>query len=43
MLSAMRESEDDKLTVLQKLAAKDLDSWEQKRIKRLPGEPDGVL
>ena len=27
----------------QKLAAKDLDNWEQKRIKRLPGEHDGVL
>ncbi|KXL46684.1 hypothetical protein M433DRAFT_143050 [Acidomyces richmondensis BFW] len=26
-----------------RLAAKDLDKWEQKRIKRLPGEPDGVL
>ncbi|KAM0689093.1 hypothetical protein Q7P36_011170 [Cladosporium allicinum] len=26
-----------------KLAAKDLDNWEQKRIKRLPGEHDGVL
>ncbi|TAQ86631.1 hypothetical protein B7494_g5045 [Chlorociboria aeruginascens] len=26
-----------------KLAAKDLDDWEQKRIKRLPGEHDGVL
>jgi hypothetical protein len=29
--------------VLQKLAAKDLDNWEQKRVKRLPGEHDGVL
>jgi len=28
---------------LQKLAAKDLDNWEQKRVKRLPGEHDGVL
>ena len=28
---------------VQKLAAKDLDSWEQKRVKRLPGEHDGVL
>ena len=27
----------------QKLAAKDLDDWEQKRVKRLPGEHDGVL
>lgn len=24
-----------------RLAAKDIDSWEQKRVKRLPGEPDG--
>lgn len=27
----------------QRLAAKDLDDWEQKRVKRLPGETDGVL
>jgi cytochrome c oxidase assembly protein subunit 16 len=27
----------------QRLAAKDLDDWEQKRVKRLPGEPDGVI
>lgn len=27
----------------QKLAAKDLDNWEQKRVKRLPGEHDGIL
>ncbi|KAF2724893.1 hypothetical protein K431DRAFT_216708 [Polychaeton citri CBS 116435] len=26
-----------------KLAAKDLDDWEQRRVKRLPGEHDGVL
>jgi len=26
-----------------RLAAKDLDDWEQKRIKRLPGEHDGVI
>ncbi|KAM7209703.1 Cytochrome c oxidase assembly protein COX16 domain containing protein [Naviculisporaceae sp. PSN 640] len=26
-----------------KLAAKDLEDWEQKRVKRLPGETDGVL
>ncbi|POS87855.1 cytochrome c oxidase assembly protein cox16 [Erysiphe pulchra] len=26
-----------------RLAAKDLDNWEQKRVKRLPGEPDGKL
>jgi cytochrome c oxidase assembly protein subunit 16 len=28
---------------LQKLMAKDLDSWEQKRVKRFEGEPDGRL
>ncbi|KAK3310905.1 cytochrome c oxidase assembly protein COX16-domain-containing protein [Chaetomium strumarium] len=26
-----------------RLAAKDLDNWEQKRVKRLPGEHDGIL
>lgn len=26
-----------------KLAAKDLENWEQKRVKRLPGEIDGIL
>ncbi|KAK6952412.1 Cytochrome oxidase assembly [Daldinia eschscholtzii] len=26
-----------------RLAAKDIDNWEQKRVKRLPGEHDGVL
>ncbi|KAF3768663.1 hypothetical protein M406DRAFT_251255 [Cryphonectria parasitica EP155] len=26
-----------------RLAAKDLDDWEQKRVKRLPGENDGTL
>ena len=26
-----------------RLAAKDIDDWEQKRVKRLPGEPDGKL
>ncbi|KAI9172512.1 Fungal chitosanase [Paramyrothecium foliicola] len=26
-----------------KLAAKDIDNWEQKRVKRLPGENDGLL
>jgi len=26
-----------------RLAAKDLDDWEQKRVKRLPGEHNGVL
>ncbi|KAJ8124199.1 hypothetical protein ONZ43_g21 [Nemania bipapillata] len=26
-----------------RLAAKDLDDWEQKRVKRLPGENDGIL
>lgn len=29
--------------VQQRLAAKDLDDWEQKRVKRLPGEHDGKL
>jgi cytochrome c oxidase assembly protein subunit 16 len=28
---------------VQRLAAKDLDDWEQKRVKRLPGEIDGVI
>ncbi|MCJ1251773.1 Cytochrome oxidase assembly [Trapelia coarctata] len=26
-----------------RLAAKDLDNWENKRVKRLPGETDGIL
>ncbi|TVY28588.1 Cytochrome c oxidase assembly protein, mitochondrial [Lachnellula hyalina] len=26
-----------------RLAAKDLEDWEQKRVKRLPGEHDGVI
>jgi cytochrome c oxidase assembly protein subunit 16 len=26
-----------------RLAAKDLDTWENKRVERLEGEPDGVL
>lgn len=26
-----------------RLAAKDIDNWEQKRVDRLPGESDGVL
>lgn len=26
-----------------KLAAKDLDDWDQKRVKRLPGEHDGII
>jgi cytochrome c oxidase assembly protein subunit 16 len=26
-----------------KLAAKDIDDWEQKRVKRLPGESDGEM
>ncbi|KAI2472304.1 cytochrome c oxidase assembly protein COX16-domain-containing protein [Annulohypoxylon bovei var. microspora] len=26
-----------------RLAAKDIDNWEQRRVKRLPGEHDGVL
>lgn len=28
---------------VQRLAAKDLDDWEQKRVERLPGENDGRL
>ena len=28
---------------VQRLAARDLDDWEQKRVKRLPGESDGIL
>ena len=31
------------ILLLQRLAAKDLEDWEQVRVKRLPGEPDGVL
>lgn len=31
------------IVLWQRLAAKDLDDWEQKRVKRLPGEHDGVL
>ena len=27
----------------QRLAAKDLDDWEQKRVERLKGEHDGIL
>lgn len=27
----------------QRLQAKDIDDWEQRRVKRLPGEPDGTL
>jgi cytochrome c oxidase assembly protein subunit 16 len=29
--------------LLQRLSSKDIDDWEQKRVKRLPGESDGVL
>lgn len=29
--------------IFQRLAAKDLDDWEQKRVERLPGENDGRL
>lgn len=28
---------------LQRLAGRDLDNWEQKRVERLPGENDGIL
>lgn len=31
------------LTYAQRLQAKDLEDWEQRRVKRLPGEPDGTL
>lgn len=27
----------------QRLQAKDIDNWEQKRVKRLPGEHDGII
>lgn len=33
----------DVLTVIQRLQAKDLENWEQRRVKRLPGEVDGIL
>jgi cytochrome c oxidase assembly protein subunit 16 len=29
--------------VSQRLAGRDLDDWEQKRVERLPGESDGIL
>jgi len=29
--------------LIQRLAAKDIDNWEQKRVKRLKGESDGIL
>jgi cytochrome c oxidase assembly protein subunit 16 len=32
-----------RLTSTQRLQAKDLEDWEQRRVKRLPGEPDGTL
>lgn len=31
------------LTPVQRLQAKDLENWEQRRVKRLPGEVDGIL
>jgi len=31
------------MNATQRLAAKDLDDWEQKRVKRLPGEHDGKI
>jgi cytochrome c oxidase assembly protein subunit 16 len=31
------------LMSMQRLQAKDLEDWEQRRVKRLPGEPDGTL
>ncbi len=33
----------DYLGYVQRLSAKDIDNWEQKRVKRLPGEHDGIL
>ena len=33
----------DLLTGKQRLQAKDLENWEQRRVKRLPGEIDGIL
>jgi len=48
-MGALREEDVDgnltqqSLTKSQKLAAKDLDDWEQKRVKRLKGEHDGVI
>lgn len=34
---------EQELMSLQRLQAKDLEDWEQRRVKRLPGEPDGTL
>lgn len=34
---------DEILTWLQRLMAKDLDDWEQKRVQRFKGEPDGRI
>jgi hypothetical protein len=31
------------LMLWQRLQAKDLENWEQRRVKRLPGEVDGVM
>lgn len=31
------------LESVQRLMAKDLDNWEQKRVQRFKGEPDGRL
>lgn len=33
----------DAYSLYQRLSAKDIDNWEQRRVKRLPGEPDGIL
>lgn len=41
--SKSRQAPADDDCVSQRLAAKDLDDWEQQRVKRLPGESDGVL
>jgi cytochrome c oxidase assembly protein subunit 16 len=42
-ITLTRDSKMLGLTVLQRLQAKDLEDWEQRRVKRLPGEPDGTL
>lgn len=37
------DAREQELMSLQRLQAKDLEDWEQRRVKRLPGEPDGTL
>lgn len=38
-----RTAADRDFVSIQRLMAKDLDDWEQKRVKRFKGENDGVL